>query len=600
MKYLLIMPRDASRGTSLSIFPIGLAYVSSSMKNAGHDVYTVNLEYQEGDIFSILQELIRQLSIDVICTSGLSLDYKKILDVLESVRKHDPSIITVVGGGIISSDPVTAMRVLNADIGIIGQGEITMCELAHALDTGSSYSDIPGIIYREKDDTLTITSQREEISDLDCISFPDFDGFHYAKWTECSGYGVVTCSRSCPLACTFCFHPSGQKYRQRSLYNIFKEIDYQVEHFRLKEISLIDELFATKRDRVMEFCRRIKPYNLSWSLCLRVCDVDVEMLVEMKKSGCRSISYGLESADDSILKSMRKGITVDQIERALNNTYEANINVFSNFIFGDINETPATVSNTIHFWEKHLGRDYINLDLISSYPGTYLYKYACDAGIISDKEQFLKDGCPVVNVSKLSNEEYLDLQSLITELRLKPHVACRSLRVLDVRSNGNCSIEFECRKCGEVNYTDLFFWYNGIYTCSSCGLLNGVDPIEIAQCREDVMSSVLPATGNIGLWGAGGIYYKLMQKYSLFTSERYLLIDADKRLQGMSICNKKIYSPDEIAANNVQAVIIMALSRKDEIYDTICKKYPSVERIFVPVFDIQNEGLVPSMRLFGS
>ena len=543
-----------------------------------------------------MSDLIHRNNIDVVCTGGLSLDCYKIIDVLDTVRKINSEIITVVGGGIMSSDPLTAMEVLNSDIGVIGQGENTMCDLANALDSHLPYSDMPGLIFRNGDNSLHISGPRKDIIDLDSMPFPDFEGFSYGKWAKCTGYGVIACSRSCTHSCTFCFHPSGQKYRQRSLDNIFMEIDYQVEHFGLKTLSLIDELFATKRDRVLEFCERIKTYNITWSCGLRVCDVDAELLMEMKKSGCVCIGYGLESADDSVLKSMRKGITVKQINRALDVTYEAGINIVANFIFGDISETKETATNTIEYWKRHIDRDYINLSFITVYPGTYLYKYALSTGLITDKKQFLLSGCPLINVSKLTEYEYNELASLIAELRLHPHVLCKSPRMREIRPDGTCTIEFECRKCGAIHSTELFFWFKSEYVCVNCGLINEVDPFETAVHRPELFCSRLPDSSNIAIWGAGGIYYKIARKYNLLSPDQFVLIDSDERLHGLSICNKRIYPPDEIATSHIDTVILTALSRKDEIYSAICSKYPSVTNVFTPAFDLEREGVVPNLQ----
>ena len=115
---------------------------------------------------------------------------------IDIARKINPKIITVVGGGIISSDPETAMRVLDADIGVIGEGEHTMCELANALDNGETYGNVPGLIYRDAD-ALIRTTPRKEIADLDSIAFPDFDGFNYAQWVKFfGGAGVLLSDQS--------------------------------------------------------------------------------------------------------------------------------------------------------------------------------------------------------------------------------------------------------------------------------------------------------------------------------------------------------------------------------------------------------------------
>ena len=356
--------------------------------------YTANLDYLEGDIYSILKKLLTDNDINVVCTGGLSRDCHKLKEVIDTARRINPQIISVVGGGIISSDPRTAMRVLDADIGVIGEGEITICELARALDGGRTYADIPGLIYKDGGNGLVITPPRSEIADIDSIPFPDFDGFDYGQWVSSSGSGLVLTDRSCPFRCTFCFHPTGEKYRQRSFDDIFKEIDFQVEHYQVKCFGLSSELFATTKQRVVDFCNRIKNYNIKWGCCLRVCDVDAEMLQLMKAAGCVNVVFGLESADNSILKSMRKGITVDQIDPCVKLTYDANLMIEGGFIFGDINETKETVANTMNFWRRHNDMHYLNLTMISVFPGSFLYKHACDAGIIKDQEQFLRGWLP--------------------------------------------------------------------------------------------------------------------------------------------------------------------------------------------------------------
>ena len=78
-----------------------------------------------------------------------------------------------------------------------------------------------------------------------------------------------------------------------------------------------------------------------------------ELLEHCKEAGCIHISYGLESASNKILKSMRKHISVEQIESALDQTYETGIAIRGNFIFGDKEETLDTVEETLQWWARH-------------------------------------------------------------------------------------------------------------------------------------------------------------------------------------------------------------------------------------------------------
>jgi len=600
VNYLLVMPKKLSTGadTTSIIFPLGIAYVSAALKQAGYRVFTANLDFPEGDVYPVLQETILNNHIDVVCTGGLSLDYHKIKEVIDVSRESNPKIITVIGGGIISSDPETAMNALAADIGVIGEGEQTVCELAHALDHGQAYDEVPGLIFRREDQTLCTTIPRKEIADLDSIPFPDYDGFNYGEWVKhFGGSGVLLSDRSCPFHCTFCFHPTGQKYRQRSLENIFEEIDYQMEHYPLKNIGLSSELFATTKQKVLDFCERIKIYNITWSCCLRVPDVDADLLKIMKEAGCKLICYGFESADDTILKSMRKGIKVEQIRRAIDLTYDAGISTeASNFIFGDINETSETVANTMKFWWQYNKKTHINLSLIQTYPGTYLYEYACRNCIITDKEQFLRDGCPFTNVSKLSDAEYHDLTSMVAELRMHPHVPAQSVRVNSINEQGVCNIEYICRKCGATNSTNVRFWFTNSCHCSACEIINEVDSFQAAVYQDNAFFAGLPADLTVALWGAGGIYYKLMHQYRDLSSDRFVLVDANQEHHGLDICKKTVHSPDIIMHRGINTVIITALSRKDDIHKAIRARYPSVKTVLAPSFRLDSEGIVPILE----
>ena len=115
---------------------------------------------------------------------------------------------------------------------------------------------------------------------------------------------------------------------------------------------------------------------------------------------------------------MRKHTTVEQIERALDIVYKSKIAIQGNFIFGDIAETLDTAKNTLRWWQAHPQYGII-LNFIVTYPGTYLYQYAVEHGIIKDEVAFIKEGCPAVNVSRLSVEEMAWLSNQILSLPLK-------------------------------------------------------------------------------------------------------------------------------------------------------------------------------------
>ncbi len=403
MNFLFVTPKYVNRGQPYEFY-LGLAYVSSYMKHKGFNVYCLNPCHYDNPIEKQLFEQINRQKIDVVCTGGMSIHFNQINNILYTVKKIKPEIITVVGGAIITSDPKLALENMQIDFGIIGEGEETMAELADALCNKKDVNKVRGLAFFNKQ-KLIITQEREPISNLDLLPIPDYEGFEYDHFVGLFSptshgimstiidevrHGRIVASRSCPFSCTFCYHPLGKKYRLRSLDNVFYEIDYLVERYSITILGLQDELFSFDKQRMYEFAQRIKKYNIKWMAQLRVNDVDDKVLKALRDSGVYLISYGIESLSDTILKSMNKKITVSQIENALRLTRNNNIAIQGNILFGDPAETEETIKESLDWWKSH--PEYgLNLSMIITLPDAPIYKYAIAEGLIKDKLQYMKD-----------------------------------------------------------------------------------------------------------------------------------------------------------------------------------------------------------------
>ncbi|MBQ6064839.1 MAG: radical SAM protein [Prevotella sp.] len=421
LNVLFVIPCYETYGMSGHyVMPMGILYVSAYVKQSGVCmVHTLNLNHIEGDEYQVLRDYCIIHDIHVIGVGGLSGEYKDLARIVGYARKINPKIFIVVGGGIMTAAPKVAMRAFeNADCGIIGEGELTTVELLQTLTNGGSLASVRGIIYRDGG-MLRKTLPRAEIMELDSLPFPDYEGFNYKEYLEqnpdLSDDGKqytpisVIGGRSCKYNCTFCFHPSGTKYRQRSLDSIFSEIDYLIAHYKVSYIALREELFATDNKRVYDFCQRINKYDVDWSIQLRIDSINQDLVDILKNTRCRYVFVGVESADDMILKSMKKGVKRNQIEHALEMLKNAGLNSRSGVIFGDTEETYESAQYTLKWFYENRKQYRLYVDMIIAFPGTDLYERACKNNVIPDPVQFLKDGCPIVNISKMTNEEFRQL-----------------------------------------------------------------------------------------------------------------------------------------------------------------------------------------------
>ncbi|MBF0130887.1 MAG: cobalamin-dependent protein, partial [Alphaproteobacteria bacterium] len=405
MNWLLINPTQHF----LNMFPLGLAYVSSALKAAGVDVRLLDLGFVGGgceDTRSAIANAMREAPVDVIGIGGLYAEHPHITRVISWCREANPHAVIVAGNGVASCDPVLMLPALGADFAVIGEGEESAVALHKVLESGGDPRTVQGIAFRDKDGTVVVTEPRTKFIDLDLIPMPDYEGFQVRRYIDARpgsvyyGYSFVDnyrglpilASRSCPLACTFCYHAIGS-YRRRSVEHFFSEVKLLIEKYDVNSLQIYDDLFASKRDRVIEFCEDIKQYGLLWEISLRVQNIapgkiDGPVLALMREAGCRSIGLGLESVSAKVLASMKKKITKEQIATALDLITQANINFQGNFIFGDRAETEETANESLDWWRRN--RQYlIQTDPIWAFPGTEVYVRGKADGRIPDDATYL-------------------------------------------------------------------------------------------------------------------------------------------------------------------------------------------------------------------
>ena len=407
------------------MFPVGIAYIGAMLKRAGYQV--------DGYVASDMNRLREKLSsqqYDVIGTGGLSSEFKSLKRISEAVRRTKATFI--VGGGIITSEPELMSRALDVDYAVIGEGEETILDLMERLERGEDVSRVDGIGYFA-DGAFRTTRPRKPIDDLDSLPWPDYDLFGYAEFLDSRKpsdiyyydvfdhpreYPVIT-SRSCPFSCTFCYHPLGQKYRQRSVESVMAELRSTIPKYRVNLVSIYDELFSYNEKRVDQYCDQFQEYarsvswDIKWSCQMRVAGLNERMLERMRDSGCFMVSYGFESYSSRVLKSMKKGITQEQIHNAIHATMDKGISVQGNFIFGDRAETLETAFETLQFWRDHLEAG-IFLAFVLPCPNSPMYQYCIKQGLIKDRLGFIRDrSFDIINMTDMPNRDFLKLKTMV-------------------------------------------------------------------------------------------------------------------------------------------------------------------------------------------
>jgi radical SAM superfamily enzyme YgiQ (UPF0313 family) len=296
--------------------------------------------------------------------------------------------VIIAGGPHISGARSDALQELTSvDLGVAGEGEITFQEALEAIRGNCPLSEIRGLIRRTEAGEIRCNPPRELLPDLDALPLPDWDLLpdfprRYTPNAFFSPRGPaanLTTARGCPFDCAFCDQSTfGRRPRAASAQYVLEAVRRLQSRYGIRYIMFCDDTFALDRNRVMEFCRLMRRVrDVSWSCDANVMTVDREMLRAMKRAGCWSISYGLESGSPEILESLNKRIDLARARQVVAETRAAGIYVKGLFILGTPEESHKTLRQTREFIAS-LPLSTLNLSKFAPYPGTRLRALIAD------------------------------------------------------------------------------------------------------------------------------------------------------------------------------------------------------------------------------
>ena len=374
------------------VLPLGIAYIAAVLEKMKIEAKIIDCAI--GISFDDLFKMILEESPDVIGITSTTPAFIKAKKLALFIRERLPKTKILIGGAQVTALPHETIKTGLFDIGVIGEGELTVEQLFKNYRNRNfeRLDQIRGIVY--KDDTgIHQNKDQDFVDDLDSIPMParhllPHPEFYRPTPASCRRmpYTVIMTSRGCPSQCTFCDRKIfGARFRNRSVLNIFQEIEDVVSRYGVKEIRFFDDTFTLGKKRVYDICDEFerKKLKLSWTCLTKVACVDSPLLKRMKKAGCWQVLYGFESGDDRMLKLLKKGNTVEMNKRAVRLTKEAGLEVRGDFIVGTPGETWESLERTVRF-AIDMDLDYAHFNKFIPFPGTELYKKLTDEGHMFD------------------------------------------------------------------------------------------------------------------------------------------------------------------------------------------------------------------------
>ena len=360
MKILFVIPNFDSY---VMAPPLGVLYLSSYAKKYCNAEVKIIDALRDNLNTKQITNIALEYNPDIIGIHCLTAFYKQTVDICRSLKQAGFKVL--IGGVHPTFMPYTTLKDSGADFVVCGEGEIPLLRLC---ENNLNHKNIQGVYDLEslKDDDTQIDGtpvlKAETVKDLDTIPMPDWLQLPPASYPHSphaviargNPIGIVMTSRGCPSRCTFCSSNNFYKgIRQRSVENVIEEVKFQIEHLGIQELQFTDDNLTLRREYIINLCNALLENNIkiAWSTPngVRADKVDKEVLTLMKKSGCYLIDFGIESANNQILKNIRKGETIEQIDMAINLAHEAGMITQGNFIFGLHGETQETIKETIDY-----------------------------------------------------------------------------------------------------------------------------------------------------------------------------------------------------------------------------------------------------------
>ena len=383
--------------------PVHLAYLAGAAREAGAlpRIYDAMNEWHS---YAEIKAEIQRFRPDYV----LAYDYLPVtgaistatvpaaIAILKLAKEIDPGIVTLLGGphpSFLFREVLDSARGA-VDYVLLGEGEATLKALLQTLP-GNTARDVQGIAYLAGNKPIA-NARRTQIADLDSLA-PAWDllnwGLYNYRVNPGGRMASILTSRGCEMSCSFCSQRLFWRgaWRARTPERVVEEIALLHEKYAVEVFTLIDAYPTRDRDRWERLLDLLIEKDLGVFLLMetRVEDIvrDADILDKYRKAGVIHVYVGAESADDTVLRGLNKGIDAKTTKRALDLLNAAGIFSEASFMIGFPEETPQSVRNTIEA-AIYLNPDVAVFPIVTPWPYTPMYREVKDRIRVSDYAKY--------------------------------------------------------------------------------------------------------------------------------------------------------------------------------------------------------------------
>ena len=385
-------------------YPILLSYCGAWLEKCGHEVRLVDAPSYKYD-HKATEKIVSDYGPDwlIVYTGRLSEDND--IAMADSLTEKI-GCETVIVGTYASVFPEEALRKFtNVKYLITGEFELPVQEVIE----GKPPSEIPNLLYKRGNEVLKNQERPYlDMRQLDEIPFVsrfvknNLDVYKYKTVSEPYPFMDILTGRGCKWGyCTYCLwvhsYIKGPVYNCRSIGNVIEELRFIEEEMpEIKTIMIQDDTFTEERAKAFCEAKLDAGIKIPWS-CYARGNMSYEVLQLMKRANCLNLHVGFESANQDILKGIKKGVTKERMTRFAQDAKRVGIRIHGDFAIGFPGETRESIRETVE-WACKIRPHTVQFQLMIPFPGTPFYDELKQKG-------WIKGGFP----------EYPDISSLQME-----------------------------------------------------------------------------------------------------------------------------------------------------------------------------------------
>lgn len=402
--------------------PLNLALLAAIAERYGHDVTVMDGEAEQMTLDDMAQRAVA-LQPDVVGFTATSPFFHLSKAVAEGIKRLAPHIPIVVGGPHITIMKERAL--LPAfDYAFIGEAEESWPQFLDRYERGQDIASVPGIIYW-KNGCAVSTGPPADITDLDALPFPARHQLKMPLYKLGTLRGrlpftSIQTMRGCPWKCIFCASEALKttEMRVRSPRSVVDEMKSVVEKFGTRHFYIVDDVMTLWKDHILEIADRIdqERLNITFEGSTRANLVEDEIIARLVRSGLIRLSFGLETVDPEIRRTMKKQVPLEHYVRANGICNKYGVEALNSVMIGLPGETRETVRATLKFLRNAREVKQANFAIAVPYPGTEFHELAVngDKGVklmTKDFSEYRRYGSAVTIVGDLKPQDLIDLQN---------------------------------------------------------------------------------------------------------------------------------------------------------------------------------------------